>query len=132
MTTLATSPIRLHSDAELTRAAVSGDKRAFAMIYDRYSNRLYDFCVGMLANRDSAADCAPPPVAPPSPSAPAQAPPPTGEPSLRLPGPSTRPPMSFRPSAVSPAPPPPTGGGGDNDGDGRSPGGGDGSAPTPG
>ncbi|MGV0851419.1 RNA polymerase sigma factor [Mycolicibacterium phlei] len=57
MTTLATSPIQLHSDAELTRAAVSGDKRAFAMIYDRYSNRLYDFCVGMLANRDSAADC---------------------------------------------------------------------------
>ncbi|SEH84696.1 RNA polymerase sigma factor, sigma-70 family [Mycolicibacterium rutilum] len=45
------------SDAELTRAAVSGDKRAFAMIYDRYSNRLYDFCVGMLGDRDGAADC---------------------------------------------------------------------------
>ncbi|MCV7278506.1 sigma-70 family RNA polymerase sigma factor [Mycolicibacterium flavescens] len=45
------------TDAELTRAAVSGDKRAFAMIYDRYSNRLYDFCVGMLGNRDGAADC---------------------------------------------------------------------------
>jgi len=57
MTAPATSPIRRHSDTELTRAAVSGDKRAFAMIYDRYSNRLYDFCVGMLANRDSAADC---------------------------------------------------------------------------
>lgn len=45
------------SDAELTRAAVAGDKRAFAMIYDRYSDRLHDFCVGMLADRDSAADC---------------------------------------------------------------------------
>jgi len=45
------------SDAELALAAAAGDKRAFADIYDRYSNRLYDFCVGMLADRDGAADC---------------------------------------------------------------------------
>jgi RNA polymerase sigma factor (sigma-70 family) len=31
--------------------------RAFAVIYDRYANRLHDFCVGMLADREGAADC---------------------------------------------------------------------------
>jgi RNA polymerase sigma factor (sigma-70 family) len=45
------------SDAELARASAAGDKRAFAVIYDRYANRLHDFCVGMLADRDGAADC---------------------------------------------------------------------------
>jgi RNA polymerase sigma factor (sigma-70 family) len=45
------------SDAELARASAAGDKRAFAVIYDRYADRLHDFCVGMLADRDGAADC---------------------------------------------------------------------------
>lgn len=45
------------SDAELARAAAAGDRQAFAGIYDRYADRLYDFCVGMLADRDAAADC---------------------------------------------------------------------------
>jgi RNA polymerase sigma factor (sigma-70 family) len=45
------------SDAELARASAAGDKRAFAQIYDRYADRLYDFCAGMLADRDGAADC---------------------------------------------------------------------------
>ncbi len=45
------------SDADLARAAAAGDRRAFAAIYDRYADRLYDFCVGMLADRDAAADC---------------------------------------------------------------------------
>ncbi len=44
-------------DASLVRAAVGGDRQAFAAIYDRYSDRLHDFCVGMLRDRDSAADC---------------------------------------------------------------------------
>jgi RNA polymerase sigma factor (sigma-70 family) len=44
-------------DAELARAAAAGDRRAFAAIYDRYSTRLFDFCVGMLRDRDGAADC---------------------------------------------------------------------------
>jgi RNA polymerase sigma factor (sigma-70 family) len=44
-------------DAELARAAVAGDQRAFAAIYDRYADRLFDFCVGMLRDRDGAADC---------------------------------------------------------------------------
>ena len=45
------------SDAELARAAATGDRRAFAMIYDRYADRLHDFCVGMVRDRDAAADC---------------------------------------------------------------------------
>ncbi|PEG33556.1 hypothetical protein CQY20_30210, partial [Mycolicibacterium agri] len=45
------------SDAELARAAAAGDRRAFAGIYDRYADRLHDFCIGMLRDRDSAADC---------------------------------------------------------------------------
>ncbi|MCT7367826.1 RNA polymerase sigma factor [Mycolicibacterium llatzerense] len=45
------------SDADLVGAALSGDRMAFAGIYDRYADRLYDFCVGMLRDRDAAADC---------------------------------------------------------------------------
>jgi RNA polymerase sigma factor (sigma-70 family) len=45
------------SDAELARASAAGDRTAFASIYDRYADRLHDFCAGMLADRDSAADC---------------------------------------------------------------------------
>ncbi len=30
---------------------------AFAGIYDRYADRLHDFCAGMLGDRDGAADC---------------------------------------------------------------------------
>jgi RNA polymerase sigma factor (sigma-70 family) len=45
------------TDAELARAAAAGDREAFAGIYDRYADRLHDFCVGMLRDRDGAADC---------------------------------------------------------------------------
>ncbi len=45
------------SDAELALAAADGDRRAFAEIYDRYADKLHDFCIGMLRDRDSAADC---------------------------------------------------------------------------
>ena len=38
-------------------AAAAGDRRAFASIYDRYADRLHDFCIGMLRDRDAAADC---------------------------------------------------------------------------
>ena len=44
-------------DAQLVRAAVEGDRQAFAAIYDRYADRLHDFCVGMLRDSDAAADC---------------------------------------------------------------------------
>jgi RNA polymerase sigma factor (sigma-70 family) len=45
------------SDAELACAAAAGDRGAFAGIYDRYADRLHDFCIGMLRDRDAAADC---------------------------------------------------------------------------
>jgi RNA polymerase sigma factor (sigma-70 family) len=59
MTAVLTWDVAGHSerDEELARASVAGDKRAFAAIYDRYADRLHDFCVGMLADRDGAADC---------------------------------------------------------------------------
>jgi RNA polymerase sigma factor (sigma-70 family) len=47
----------LASDAELATGAAAGDRAAFAGIYDRYANRLHDFCIGMLRDRDAAADC---------------------------------------------------------------------------
>ncbi len=45
------------SDAELARASAAGDRTAFAGIYDRYADRLHDFCAGILGDRDAAADC---------------------------------------------------------------------------
>ena len=44
-------------DADLASAAAAGDRDAFAGIYDRYADRLHDFCIGMLRDRDAAADC---------------------------------------------------------------------------
>ena len=44
-------------DAELAMAAARGDRQAFAAIYDRYADRLYDFCAAMLRDGDAAADC---------------------------------------------------------------------------
>jgi RNA polymerase sigma factor (sigma-70 family) len=43
-------------DAELVRAATAGDHGAFAAIYDRYADRLHDFCWSVLRDRDEAAD----------------------------------------------------------------------------
>jgi len=56
MTSFATSTSGL-DDAALARAAAAGDRSAFAEIYDRYADRLHDFCVGMLRDREAAADC---------------------------------------------------------------------------
>ena len=55
MTALPDWPIA--SDAELACAATAGDRAAFAAIYDRYADRLHDFCIGMVRDRDAAADC---------------------------------------------------------------------------
>jgi len=44
-------------DAALVHAAAGGDRAAFAAIYDRYADRLHDFCIGMLRDREAAADC---------------------------------------------------------------------------
>jgi RNA polymerase sigma factor (sigma-70 family) len=46
-----------NDDADLARAAASGDRTALGAIYDRYADRLHDFCVGMLRDREAAADC---------------------------------------------------------------------------
>ena len=45
------------TDAELVHGSMAGDPAAFAQIYDRYADRLHDFCVGMLRDLDAAADC---------------------------------------------------------------------------
>jgi RNA polymerase sigma factor (sigma-70 family) len=55
--TTALSNWDIASDAELVRSAAAGDRHAFAMIYDRYADRLHDFCVGIVRDRDAAADC---------------------------------------------------------------------------
>jgi RNA polymerase sigma factor (sigma-70 family) len=44
-------------DATLAVAAASGDRAAFAAIYDRYSTRLLGFCISMLRSRADAEDC---------------------------------------------------------------------------
>lgn len=43
-------------DAALVEAARSGDQGALAAIYDRYADRLHDFCFSILRDRDEAAD----------------------------------------------------------------------------
>ncbi|MFZ0902398.1 MAG: sigma-70 family RNA polymerase sigma factor [Mycobacterium sp.] len=45
------------TDAQLAGAAAAGDRGAFAEIYDRYADRLHDFCIGMVRDREAAADC---------------------------------------------------------------------------
>jgi len=45
------------SDAELAGAAAAGDREAFARIYDRYADRLHDYCVGLVHDHHAAADC---------------------------------------------------------------------------
>lgn len=57
MTALPSWHVAAPTDAELACAAAAGDRRAFAQIYDRYADRLHDFCIGMLRDRDGAADC---------------------------------------------------------------------------
>ena len=58
MTTIAPfEPADALDDAQLAVAAARGNQFAFTAIYGRYADRLHDFCVGMLRDRDAAADC---------------------------------------------------------------------------
>jgi RNA polymerase sigma factor (sigma-70 family) len=57
MTLAPLEPADALDDARLARAAAGGDRIAFTAIYDRYADRLHDFCAGMLRDRDAAADC---------------------------------------------------------------------------
>ncbi len=43
-------------DAELVAAYLAGDDDAFAQIYDRYADRVHDFCHSVLRDRAEAAD----------------------------------------------------------------------------
>lgn len=46
------------TDVQLVEAARSGDQEAFAGLYDRYFDRVYDFVARMTRDRDEAADIA--------------------------------------------------------------------------
>ncbi|MGH3760613.1 sigma-70 family RNA polymerase sigma factor [Actinophytocola sp.] len=50
------SELAEHTDARLVAGVLSGDREAFAAIYDRYADRLHDFCHAVLRDRDEAAD----------------------------------------------------------------------------
>ena len=55
MTVLTTTSVL--SDAELALAATAGDRAALAEIYERYADRLRDFCIGIVRDSDIADDC---------------------------------------------------------------------------
>jgi len=44
------------TDAELVERVLDADRDAFAVVYDRYGNKLYDFAYSMLRHREDAAD----------------------------------------------------------------------------
>ena len=46
----------MRSDSGLVSAASAGDQSALAEIYDRYADRIHDFCHSMLRDRHEAAD----------------------------------------------------------------------------
>jgi RNA polymerase sigma factor (sigma-70 family) len=50
------SELAEHTDAQLVAGVLGGDREAFAAIYDRYADRLHDFCHSVLRDRDEAAD----------------------------------------------------------------------------
>ncbi|MGO4445504.1 RNA polymerase sigma factor [Mycobacterium sp. 2YAF39] len=52
-----TPPIRLISDAELARDAAAGDRVALGAIYHRYASRLHDYCMTLVRDHHTAADC---------------------------------------------------------------------------
>ena len=43
-------------DTQLVAGVLAGDREAFATVYDRYGDRLYDFCYALLRDREEAAD----------------------------------------------------------------------------
>jgi RNA polymerase sigma factor (sigma-70 family) len=46
----------MSTDAELVAGVLAGDREAFAGIYDRYADRLFDFCMSVLRVRQDAED----------------------------------------------------------------------------
>ena len=49
-------PTEDQPDAALVARVLDGDRDAFATVYDRYADRLYDFAHSMLRNREDASD----------------------------------------------------------------------------
>lgn len=49
-------PGRVLQDAELAQLAATGDRDAWAAIYDRYADRLHDYCWSILRDRHEAQD----------------------------------------------------------------------------
>src|SRR5262245_12893984 len=50
------TPVSERTDTELVAGVLAGDRDAFAAVYDRYADRLHDFCWSVLRDRDEAAD----------------------------------------------------------------------------
>src|SRR6266516_2634321 len=46
----------MSTDAELVAGVLAGDREAFADVYDRYADRLFDFCMSVLRDRQDAED----------------------------------------------------------------------------
>jgi RNA polymerase sigma factor (sigma-70 family) len=44
-------------DVDLVAGVLAGDRAAFAGVYEKYADRLYDFAFSMLRNREEASDC---------------------------------------------------------------------------
>jgi RNA polymerase sigma factor (sigma-70 family) len=57
MATTTTPSVRIISDAELAVTAAAGDRVALGAIYHRYAGRLHAYCVGMVRDQHTAADC---------------------------------------------------------------------------
>jgi DNA-directed RNA polymerase specialized sigma24 family protein len=45
-----------YTDTELVAGVLAGDRDAFAAVYDRYADRLHDFCHSVLRDPHEAAD----------------------------------------------------------------------------
>jgi len=57
MASTTTPPVRIVSDAQLATAAAAGDRVALGAIYHRYAARLQDYCVTLVRDHHTAADC---------------------------------------------------------------------------
>lgn len=57
MASTTTPPVRTVSDAQLAIAAATGDRVALGAIYHRYSARLHDYCMTLVRDHHTAADC---------------------------------------------------------------------------
>jgi RNA polymerase sigma factor (sigma-70 family) len=57
MASTTTPPAPIISDAQLATAAATGDRVALGAIYHRYAPRLHDYCVTLVRDHHTAADC---------------------------------------------------------------------------